>query len=430
MIVDGGVRLPWGSTSHGDRAVRELVELEFTAEVVLAFPVSEHFLVGPVGGSAWLWPGRAMRAVCAAARAQGHETCSTDGLALRLGVRGEWHPLRGRSFGPWLGMQSGYEFLFTADANAVWASRSTSTASNCSAPAFTVTEFCAWAQRVPTRHASAFRPKRRPGHSRRTRHAAREAAVGARHHASGLALDFTALRARRALGASQRAARARFTDDAAVVIEAGEGALAAGGAGAAAVRAFAGAARVVALATDVTRRRHAQERAGAPGAAATLAVGAGAAARGTVAVDVARRSGAAEAAAAVVAAGAVAVGAGAGAVVVVALAHDGARWCGAVEVTRVSRVAHAAPAVAVVVVIAAGSERRGKTEQKGDERDSDRRSGEHGARALHGRASRQWSQLAASYSPFAGTTRARAARSRHSAAPRSRPSWRRSCLPP
>jgi hypothetical protein len=111
MIVDGGVRLPWGSTSHGDRAVRELVELEFTAEVVLAFPVSEHFLVGPVGGSAWLWPGRAMRAVCDAARAQGHETCSTDGLALRLGVRGEWHPLRGRSFGPWLGMQSGYEFL-------------------------------------------------------------------------------------------------------------------------------------------------------------------------------------------------------------------------------------------------------------------------------------------------------------------------------
>lgn len=111
LSIDGGVRLPWGSTASGDRAVRELVEFEFTSEVVVAFPVSEHFLIGPMAGSAWLWPGRAMRAVCHAARAQGHEACSSEGLGLRLGVRGEWHPLRGQSFGPWLGVQSGYEFL-------------------------------------------------------------------------------------------------------------------------------------------------------------------------------------------------------------------------------------------------------------------------------------------------------------------------------
>jgi hypothetical protein len=272
--------------------------------------------------------------------------------------------------------------------------------------------------------------ERRASDSVGTRHAACHASVCARLDASRCTFDFTSLRARGALGTSECAARARFTDDAAVVIQAGEGALAAGGAGAAAVRAFADAARVVALAADVTRRRHAQERAGAAGAAATLAVGAGAAARGTVAVDVARRSGAAEAAAAVVAAGAVAVGAGAGAVVVVALAHDGARRCGAVEVTRVSRVAHAAPAVAVVVVVAAGSERRGKTEQKGKERDADTRSGEHAARALHGRASRQSQELRASNWLFAAATRARAACSRSSAARRSRPSWRRRRSPP
>jgi hypothetical protein len=92
--------------------LRQIVELEITAETVVAFPAFEHFLVGPVLGSALLWPGESMVAVCDAARAEGHETCSSDGLALRLGVRGEWHPLRGGSVSPWVGVQSGYEFLF------------------------------------------------------------------------------------------------------------------------------------------------------------------------------------------------------------------------------------------------------------------------------------------------------------------------------
>jgi hypothetical protein len=112
LIVDGGVRVPWGSTSEGGRALRELVEFEIAMEAMVAFAASKHFLVGPVGGSALLWPGNSMTAVCDAARAQGYETCSSDGLALRLGVRGEWHPLRGAGLSPWLALQSGYEFLF------------------------------------------------------------------------------------------------------------------------------------------------------------------------------------------------------------------------------------------------------------------------------------------------------------------------------
>lgn len=112
LIYDAGARLPWGSTSDNGSALRELVAFEITMEAMLAFTVAAHFVVGPVMGGAWLWPGDSMLAICDAARAQGHETCSTDGFALRLGVRGEWHPLRGESFSPWLGVQSGYEFLF------------------------------------------------------------------------------------------------------------------------------------------------------------------------------------------------------------------------------------------------------------------------------------------------------------------------------
>lgn len=92
--------------------MRELVAFEITLEAMLAFAVSDHFIVGPVLGSALLWPGDSMLAICDAARAQGHETCSSDGIALRLGVRGEWHPLRGESLSPWAGLQSGYELLF------------------------------------------------------------------------------------------------------------------------------------------------------------------------------------------------------------------------------------------------------------------------------------------------------------------------------
>lgn len=230
------------------------------------------------------------------------------------------------------------------------------------------------------------------GRSRRARHAASQASIGARDDGARLALDLAALSAGRALRAIQRAAGARFANDAAVVVEAGEGAFAAGRAGAAAVGAAAGAGRVVALAGNVARRRRAIERAHTPDTAATVAVGADAAAGSAVAIDVARGSGAAKPATAVVAARAAAVRTGAGAIVVVAFADHGAGWRRAVEIARVAGVADAAPAVALVVVIAARGQPQRKTEQDDQWKHAKLRSSEHGARALHGCASGQSSK--------------------------------------
>jgi len=265
--------------------------------------------------------------------------------------------------------------------------------------------------------------------SRRARHAARHASVRARDRPSGLAFDLAALGPSRTLGARQRAARTRFTDHAAVVIEAGEGAFATGSAGAAAVGALADAARIVAFAADVARRCRAREGARAAGAATTVSVGASAAAGGAVTVDVTRRAAAAKAAAAVVPARAIAVGAGARAVVVVAFADDRAGRRLAVEVARIARVAHAAPARTVVVVVAAGSEGRGDTQKNREQRDANARSIEHDReRCTDGRPRNSDQRKADPSSSRA--TRGPARSPGHSEAPRSTLFLHRSCSLP
>jgi len=202
--------------------------------------------------------------------------------------------------------------------------------------------------------------------SSRARHAAGQRSVRARGHAARAAADVAAQVARIAPRASQRTARTSLAHDTAVVIEAREGALAAGLAGAGAVGALAHAARIVALARDVAGSRGAHEIAAAPGGTAAVAIGARARAGIALAIDVARRAQTLELAVAVVPASAAAVGADAAAGVVVTHARDMARRVPAAEAARFTLVTHAVPipAAIVVVIAAARIQRRQRSDQK------------------------------------------------------------------
>lgn len=150
------------------------------------------------------------------------------------------------------------------------------------------------------------------------------------------------------------------------MIQAREGALAAGRAGTGAVGAGPLAARIVALAGDVAGWGEARKLAGATSGAAAVAVGASTGAGVPRAIDVARRALALERTIAVVPARTAAVGADAAAVLVVSDAIDMARWVGAGEVARFALVADTVPtAAAVIIIIAAACVEDGRNaEQK------------------------------------------------------------------